>query len=308
MALVRDLGEIHSIGAETREWLVGRQACPGLADHGITLFGVSEARPGFRFVRQDWNLAQILVTVSGHGRVLVGREWLRLETGQAYLQPAHALHAYQAMEAWTVAWVMFADGGRFDLDAPAIRPCDDGEALRAAILGLHGEVHGAHGAGIVTAYLILIDALLRRGLDPAGRTSLAPLWALISGDPGLGKSFLTVDIAARVSNGYPWPDGAECPCGNVVIIGDPGRAWTLDDLAREAGLHPEALRRRCRAETGTSPMRRVADLRLQHAAALLTSSPLSISAIAERVGYSDAFAFTTAFRRRFGHPPSQHRQ
>ena len=270
MALVRDLGEIHSIGAETREWLVGRQACPGLADHGITLFGVSEARPGFRFVRQDWNLAQILVTVSGHGRVLVGREWLRLETGQAYLQPAHALHAYQAMEAWTVAWVMFADGGRFDLDAPAIRPCDDGEALRAAILGLHGEVHGAHGAGIVTAYLILIDALLRRGLDPAGRTSLAPLWALISGDPG--------------------------------------RAWTLDLLAREAGLHPEALRRRCRAETGTSPMRRVADLRLQHAAALLTSSPLSISAIAERVGYSDAFAFTTAFRRRFGHPPSQHRQ
>lgn len=31
---------------------------------------------------------------------------------------------------------------------------------------------------------------------------------LIAGDPGLGKSFLTLDLAARVSRGRPWPDAS----------------------------------------------------------------------------------------------------
>jgi len=29
---------------------------------------------------------------------------------------------------------------------------------------------------------------------------------LIAGDPGLGKSFLTIDLAARMSTGATWPD------------------------------------------------------------------------------------------------------
>ncbi|MBD3672367.1 MAG: AAA family ATPase [Planctomycetaceae bacterium] len=41
---------------------------------------------------------------------------------------------------------------------------------------------------------------------------------LIAGDPGLGKSFLTVDIAARVSNGRSWPDGSEGVQGGVIFI------------------------------------------------------------------------------------------
>jgi hypothetical protein len=32
---------------------------------------------------------------------------------------------------------------------------------------------------------------------------------LLSGDPGLGKSFVTLDMAARVSTGRPWPDEQE---------------------------------------------------------------------------------------------------
>lgn len=41
---------------------------------------------------------------------------------------------------------------------------------------------------------------------------------LIAGDPGLGKSWLTLDLAARVSNGNRWPDGEECEQGNVLIM------------------------------------------------------------------------------------------
>jgi putative DNA primase/helicase len=49
---------------------------------------------------------------------------------------------------------------------------------------------------------------------------------LIAGDPGLGKSMLTVAMAAHVSRGAPWPvDRAPCPQGDVVMVSaedDPG--------------------------------------------------------------------------------------
>src|SRR5262249_47391170 len=41
---------------------------------------------------------------------------------------------------------------------------------------------------------------------------------LISGDPGLGKSQLTTDVAARVSTNGTWPDGGEAPSGSIIIL------------------------------------------------------------------------------------------
>ena len=41
--------------------------------------------------------------------------------------------------------------------------------------------------------------------------------SIICGDPGLGKSFLSLDIAARVSTGAPFPDGAPCRQGKVIV-------------------------------------------------------------------------------------------
>ncbi|MBI1826915.1 MAG: AAA family ATPase [Planctomycetes bacterium] len=52
-----------------------------------------------------------------------------------------------------------------------------------------------------------------------GRIALGKL-TLIAGDPGLGKSFLTLDIAARVSCGSPWPDLRDKPNppGGVILL------------------------------------------------------------------------------------------
>jgi len=42
----------------------------------------------------------------------------------------------------------------------------------------------------------------------------------LAGDPGLGKSFITMDIAARVSTGKAWPDqpDAKAPLGDVLLL------------------------------------------------------------------------------------------
>ncbi|MDA1262766.1 MAG: AAA family ATPase [Planctomycetota bacterium] len=52
-----------------------------------------------------------------------------------------------------------------------------------------------------------------------GRIALGKL-TLIAGDPGLGKSFMTLDIAARVSRGLGWPDNRNQPMasGGVVLL------------------------------------------------------------------------------------------
>jgi hypothetical protein len=46
---------------------------------------------------------------------------------------------------------------------------------------------------------------------------------IVSGDPGLGKSFLSCDLAARVSTGREWPDNrpggrSAAPLGSVVLL------------------------------------------------------------------------------------------
>ena len=47
---------------------------------------------------------------------------------------------------------------------------------------------------------------------PMGRITL------MVGKEGQGKSFLSADMAARVSKGRPWPDGSECTPGSVIFV------------------------------------------------------------------------------------------
>lgn len=41
---------------------------------------------------------------------------------------------------------------------------------------------------------------------------------VLDGDPAVGKSTLAVCLAAHYSTGRPWPDGADCPAGDVLIL------------------------------------------------------------------------------------------
>jgi hypothetical protein len=60
---------------------------------------------------------------------------------------------------------------------------------------------------------------------------------ILDGDPGLGKSVLTMDLAGRVSAGLGMPDGSDCKPGGVVILNaEDGLADTIKPrLAAAAG-------------------------------------------------------------------------
>lgn len=73
-----------------------------------------------------------------------------------------------------------------------------------------------------------------------GRIPLRKL-SLPSGDPGLGKSFVTIDMAARVTTGNAWPDkpGGLNPVGSVVLVScEDGLADTVLPRLKAAGGDP----------------------------------------------------------------------
>jgi len=269
------LREIHQIGDRTRERLLGPQECPPLSRHGIRLLGTSEAWPGFAFRRVSPPGAQILVTVSGAGDVHTAGGWETSGPGSAYLTPAGLPHAYRAVSdagPWQVCWVTYdAEADAVPVPGPTLVTSLDPEPLAAAIQGLLAEVRGHAGDALLANWAAMVDACARRA-------AAAPA----PGDPRLGRLFREV-------------------------AQDPARPWTLDEMARRAAMSDEHLRRLCHARFGRSPVQQVAHLRMQQAATLLASGRYTIERAAEAVGYTNAFAFSAAFKRSHGRPPSQYR-
>jgi AraC-like DNA-binding protein len=89
---------------------------------------------------------------------------------------------------------------------------------------------------------------------------------------------------------------------------NPARPWTLELLAREVALSRSALAERFTAFVGQPPMQYLASWRMQLAANQLRSGGNSVALIAERVGYESEAAFSRAFKKAVGTPPSRWRR
>jgi len=88
----------------------------------------------------------------------------------------------------------------------------------------------------------------------------------------------------------------------------PEYPWTVEELAREAAMSRAALAQRFVALVGQSPIEYLTDWRMHVARHLLGESQLGLGEIAERVGYASEAAFSRAFRRTSGMPPSTWRR
>jgi AraC-like DNA-binding protein len=145
---------------------------------------------------------------------------------------------------------------------------DSAQGLRNAIMGLYEEVHGLNEAAAVHYWAELVDLSARRLIHERQIDErLLALWRTV--DSELGKP------------------------------------WTLGSLAKRVHLSPEQLRHLCQRHFGRSPMKHLACLRMNRAAVFLLRTNQKIAAIADAVGYQDAFAFSTAFKRVIGTSPTE---
>jgi AraC-like DNA-binding protein len=86
----------------------------------------------------------------------------------------------------------------------------------------------------------------------------------------------------------------------------PNGNWTIEQLANEAGLSRSVFFDRFRREVGVSPMEYLLAWRMALAKSLLRQREGGIKEIAQRVGYGSASAFSVAFTRFVGMPPTRY--
>lgn len=93
-----------------------------------------------------------------------------------------------------------------------------------------------------------------------------------------------------------------------LIHKTPEKQWTVAVLAAQVGMSRSPFAARFTALVGQSPMSYLKRWRLQVAAGLLRDQTLSLSNIAERVGYESTAAFSRVFKREFGAAPADYRR
>jgi AraC-like DNA-binding protein len=270
------LRETHIIGASTRERIVSHHVCKTMPLYGIYLTGLSSAHSDFRFVRQRPAISQILVCLSGEGKVLVDGQWKCCSEGMAYITPPGTLHAYYATgeHPWEICWVMYGleEQERF------LSVTRDPLLIRVDPYPLAQTIEG----------------LYREAISQAEQTTMQS-WAQLTHI--YAQRILTRQTGNEIRLQHIWD----------VVNADIAYPWNNTALAEQAGMSTEHLRRLCQQYLGYSPMKHVTMLRMRHAAFLLAHDAYSVEAVAHRVGYDNPYAFSTAFKRNMGMSPSLYR-
>jgi len=93
--------------------------------------------------------------------------------------------------------------------------------------------------------------------------------------------------------------------GRVIskIHREPGRAWTIESLASEASMSRSAFAAHFTELVGEPAMRYVTRWRMSTALARLAESNITVSEVANSLGYESEAAFSRAFKRHLGVSP-----
>ncbi|MEO0625009.1 MAG: AraC family transcriptional regulator [Pseudomonadota bacterium] len=138
------------------------------------------------------------------------------------------------------------------------------------------------GETVITrlADVVVIEAI-RRWLNSAPEADRG--WLKAVRDPQIGRSIVAVHRA-------------------------PSEPWTVESLARVAGMSRSAFSARFTSLVGTPAMQYLVTWRMHLARRQLLETELPIAAVAADIGYQSEPAFNRAFKRVFGLPPGQVRR
>jgi AraC-like DNA-binding protein len=284
---IQELSETHILGDRTearvvkaretdrRPWLKTAPVCGLLQTHQISHAGVMTARAPYQIVRIHQSGLYFLACIEGEGRVLVDGRWQKCAAGTAVALPPFMVNAFQAVKGkdWKCCWVRYEQ-------QPEQKP----------ILSSSSPVMAHYdGGGLWHAVEGLIEEASHAGLPAA--------------------MFHWVELIQNYVERFaqPWPQDDRLWRLWEKVSANVGRDWTLNELAADAHVSTEHLRRLCRRSLGRSPMHHVTWLRMRKAAELLSTTPLKVDTISQAVGYKNAFVFSNTFKKWIGWRPSEHR-
>ncbi|RYD22765.1 MAG: AraC family transcriptional regulator [Verrucomicrobiaceae bacterium] len=260
------------IGKRTREIVKGYS--PELTGLGLIAAGKTRAYAPYEIVREKLRGGHLIATVDGEGEFLIDGTWRPSVAGTVFIGPPGAAEWFRPVrgKVWEFCWVHTYPEFFETYATPGARLFDADITL--FLHAVEGFLHSAYS-------------------DDDGKT----------GGPW-------VDLIRFYTRRFMGTVSSERHLEKVwaAVAGDPGRAWSIDDLSRLAGMNRELLRVHSRKETGRAPMQQVAHIRLQRAIQILQTCDYKQEVVAELVGYESAFAFSNAMFKVTGHRPSFYRR
>lgn len=162
-------------------------------------------------------------------------------------------------------------------------------------------VDGVYSSAGVTAGIDLALQLVSEDLGDRIAIDIARELVVFLRRSG-GQSQYSGSLAAQVN--------ASPPLAKLVewISDNPTSDLGVPKLAKRAGMTERTFNRAFARETGTSPGKFVAEVRLRHAQSLLESTKWPLARVAERSGYGSIDALERAFRKSLRISPAQYRE
>jgi AraC-like DNA-binding protein len=279
----KDLRETRNVSSDSRERFLPLDGAAGfvLAGRDVSLAGLSELRGAYEIARDSPPFHVVLFTISGKGRLETETGIETILPGSKTILPAGTRYRYsRASGMWKIAWVH-------------LRRRRTWRALEGAPVRNLGT-----GAGPE------VEFAMNRCLSPrvgGGSIRLERMYA----------ELLVQLVATEIEESGNSTHRSEEETLRAVfgeVSGRLSEKWTVARLARMAHMSNASLHRATLRIYSASPMAHTVALRMERAELLLLHTPQSVAQIASEVGYENPFAFSTAFSRRFGIPPSHLRR
>ncbi|HSI41043.1 MAG TPA: AraC family transcriptional regulator [Xanthobacteraceae bacterium] len=300
---------------------------------------VGELLAGMRLVGLDYRRIQISPPFGLHFGGEDGRAQFHfVARGSAFLRRARG---GVALELAAGAAVLLPHGGPHDLVSQPDLPCRDVAAFALAPLcasvadikacdeaacrsgdvvifsgGMGFDLGGLHPLVGLMPDMMSVGTLLDRYPE------ILPVLEAMEREAREGRAGFAGILArlAEVVSAFIVRAWVECGCGAATgwvsalrdprlgrviaaVHRDPGRAWTVADLAVEMGSSRSVFAERFLEVTGMTPLRYLTELRMRLAAQWIGRDGLSIEAAALRLGYGSHAAFSRAFKRTTGRAP-----
>jgi AraC-like DNA-binding protein len=130
------------------------------------------------------------------------------------------------------------------------------------------------------------------------------------------SELMFIEVVRRYLEALPpeqagWLAGLRDPfIGKALSLmhGEPAQNWTIEELAKQVGLSRSLLAERFTDLVGIPPIQYLAKWRMQIASELLSGGSANVATVAAEIGYASEAAFSRAFKKMVGVPPSAWRR
>ena len=246
-------------------------------DRGIRGVGIHEVEEPYEIVRSPvtWHLA--LFTYEGQAEWKCNGKSGIMKPNEIWIAPARLTHSYKAIGNWKMI-----SAALFELNAFAHlegHPTQKNTFMDCKIL-----------ANAVDAYLFEADIANDENTGPA-ESLVRYISSVILRELQPEESYDSNRTHFQINR--LWEE----------VNATPGADWRICDLAQRMYVSTRQFQRMMRKHYGLTAEQMLIRIRMEYAKELLTASNLTMSLVAERVGYQSEYSFSKAFKRSFDISP-----